>query len=688
MKTLFISIFICFLPMSNIWAQIDSVTHILIVSKVTRDSVALRWAPPDFSTWDIANNFGYTIEKYVLMRDNKLLTNPERAVPSGRIIKKWEEEKWAELVKSTPISVVAAQALYGDDFNISLDQSDIIGIVNKTKENQQRFSLALYAADNSFAVALASGLGWTDKNIERDSKILYRISVLNQSGKIVAKGSILISTNELTKLPPPQVDNVSISEDGIILSVNALPYRAVYSSFFLERSNGTDTVNFNRVSELPHTQTHNGSNDFHVYLQDTLTNITYYRVKGITPFSETGPPSKIFQANNEEVSDIPNITNIEASADGGLDVHWEFPTHHTNHVKTFRLERAEKNNGRFQIIADSLLNDIRVAHDVSPLISNYYRIVARGFDRRETVSQVFFMSLPDTIPPARPTELQGSIDEDGKVKISWKKNEENDMYGYRLYKCHNYNEEPSLVSRDINLTNSASDHEDLKTLNKHALYYVMAIDQNQNHSELSRALKLVLPDKVPPRPPFMYPTRADINGIKIKWRPSDSADVLQYEVFRKTEGDKDWTLQTTVPAINDSLFEYVDKSITNGRSYYYTVMTVDSSMLRSDPSVPAMAKSKVMLKKAVEFVSATADRESMLIQLKWRYKEPGIKSFQIYRKRDSGNGQFTLLKTLTQDDNEWADSNVKVGGSYSYFIVVQFQDLSLSGRSNIASVHF
>lgn len=51
----------------------DSVTNELkVLARTSVDSIVLRWAPMQMTSWLEGNEFGYTIERYVLVRDPAL----------------------------------------------------------------------------------------------------------------------------------------------------------------------------------------------------------------------------------------------------------------------------------------------------------------------------------------------------------------------------------------------------------------------------------------------------------------------------------------------------------------------------------------------------------------------------------------------------------------------------------------
>jgi fibronectin type 3 domain-containing protein len=331
---------------------------------------------------------------------------------------------------------------------------------------------------------------------------------------------------------------------------------------------------------------------------------------------------------------------------------------------------------------------MREATDSSPANSNYYKIVAKTFDGHELESNVFFATLPDTVAPVPPTDFVGFIDESGKVTLNWKKSTSEDIEGYRIYKSHFENQEPSSIHRDIIYENAFTDMEDLQTLNRHVYYYVMAIDRNQNHSQLSRPLVIKLPDNVPPQAPVLLQPQSQGKGIRVDWRRSVSDDVHRYDLLRKLNVGDEWHFVSSIPASNDSIFGYNDLETNEGQTYFYTVVAMDSSRHYSDPAFPVSCKKMLTIKKGPSFSEAKIDRQARKISLLWKDEEGDILKYRIYRKSVESKERFVLHRTVDGTINEFIDDNVFVGRTYSYFLVSVYNNLSLSAPSKTRVIEF
>src|SRR5690606_3684521 len=122
--------------------------------------------------------------------------------------------QWKPIVYGNRFAAIAAQAIFGERFEIDLAQSDVFTIANKVQENEQRFSFTLFSCDMAPDVARAAGLWFTDTTAKRGNKYLYRISI-NSADSL--RGSVFIGPDEPYALPPPQ--NLNVEFNGLSVSL-------------------------------------------------------------------------------------------------------------------------------------------------------------------------------------------------------------------------------------------------------------------------------------------------------------------------------------------------------------------------------------------------------------------------------------------------------------------------------------
>jgi uncharacterized protein len=645
--------------------------RIAISARPAADSMTLRWAPLNYKTWRAGNTNGYRVERYALMRNGALLPRPEKSIlhPSIHPV---PEAEWESLVKTDKYAAIAAQALFGDRFEIDLKQSDVFSIVNKVRENEQRFAFALFSADMSPVVAKACGLWFVDKTVKEGEKYLYRV-VINTLDSL--RGSIFIGPDQPYFLSPPR--ELKAKFEGQIVSLKwHKDHSSLYTAYVLERSE--DGRIFHPLSSSPMVTVSPTEEDDtqYEYAIDSVKDLSatyYYRVFGITPFGERSPASNVVSGTTTRpVSQAPYISTIDNLDNSKLILHWTFPEADSNAIAGFQIERSSSAKAAFLSLTENLIRPReRSFTDNDPGLVNYYRVTAHGLDGQLYPSHIFFAQLIDSIPPTAPAGLQSWVSDEGTVTLSWQPNSEKDMYGYRVYMSYHKSEELAQITAAPIATSSFIDSVNLNTLNEKIYYSVMAIDKNQNHSDLSALLEVTLPDVVAPQRPVFHSVESDSVGVFLHWIRGGSEDIVQYQLYRKIEQKAEWKHVTTIDAKTDSAYHYLDKNAAVGKPCCYTIVALDEAGLESVPASPVCGIKSASLLPAITWKKPKINREENNITLGWMHRLPNVQSFKIYRSVDQ---QKPILFGIVKGNQSELQDTMIPGRSYRYRIISLFED--------------
>lgn len=691
------SLFKAFVFMGSVsigYAQNDSKNQttdaVMIIGKPSAGEIVLRWAPLTYDTWHEGLTYGYTIERYTLVRDKKALATPEHKVLTNATIKPLPEMEWEPLVKREKYAAIAAQAMFGSDFTLALNSNNVFQIVNKAQENEQRFHFALFCADMSVTVARASGLIFIDTTVSVNEKYLYKIKINSQKS---LEGSLFIGPADVYS--PPSIKDVHAEEkDNTVMVQWSQDRMRFYTAYEVERS--VDGKNFtvmgnDVVTNLSPEQRESKT----LFIVDTIrhnNSSVYYRVHGITPFGERGQSSDIAKAVlRQVVLSPPHITASSSLDNKNVTLQWTVSQNAVGKIKGFHIDRSSTPKGDFKRLTTTPLSELsRSFMDTNPEQINYYRVaMVSSQTAQEFYSPIHLIQLVDSIPPTMPVDVTAVITEQGVVTLSWKANSETDIYGYRIYRGNIKSEEFSQRTSEPMQTTTFTDSVNLQTLNKEIHYQVMAIDRNQNHSELSRVLSVRLPDKVKPVPPVFLPVRSSEEGVMLKWERSSSDDVARYEIFRKQPSEKLWTKIDSKQATRiDTFYHYLDTRFDEKDGlFYYTITAVDSSGQSSEPTQAVSgSKIKKQVLVAVVFEKPVIDRELKQIVLRWNYTVQGVQKYQIYRS--VGNEPPTLYKSIAASSQLFKDASLTPTTKYTYHIIAVFDDQRKSALSSELVVAF
>lgn len=660
-----------------------------LLAKVKGKSILLRWAPTNSSAWLLGNKNGYKIDRYLITNKNQVVGKPTRIQLTPAPLKPRPKEQWEADAKRNDYSAIAAQAIYGSSFQVSMPQSPSMSeVVSRTQEQEQRFSFALFAADHSFQTAKLSALGFADSTVRKDERYLYRVYISNIDSKTkLDTGSFYLGLQDSVGLMPPMNLTAQFADRLVLLRWPKAYVQQQYTSFIIERSEPGGEFKQRNSKPFVNTTTDHDAEIFFQALDSLPQNdVEYqYRIRGITPFGEVGPESERVSGKGFKTLDARASIIGGAEEKGKVEIQWR-TTGNRDLVVGYYVERAGNASEKFERLNSALLKrDQSSFTDQKPLSTNYYRIKTVGENGQSSDSFPFMVQMVDSIPPAAPQGLKVKIDTTGVARLTWTANVEKDLRGYHVYRSHFSTAEFSQVNKQMLNTPEFADSLTVKALNKKIYYRIAAFDKRINRSLYSQVVEAELPDVVPPQPPQIIEINPQSNGLFLKWNKSSSDDVVSYRLERKPQDSLGWKIIKSF-AENDST-KFTDLKISKSKTYQYRLIALDKSGHHSQPSNLVSGKALLSsLRPAIKNLTAKADRENKTITLQWKYDEKGVSKYQIYRA--AGDEPMTLYRTVSGETFGFADSGVRMNTIYKYRVKCVFQDGEQSGLSDDKEVKF
>ncbi len=661
----------------NAFSQKVEEPGVRVQGRATQRSIKLRWAPNSPTLWHFANKYGYTIERTLVSENNKILSSPVRTILNPAPLKPAAQQAWEGPMDSDDYVAVAAQAIFGETFELTNNYSnDVITVINKAKELESRFSYALFSADQSIKAAELSGLYYEDETVAPNAKYLYRIFANVPVAMHAADtGYVFLGLPDYQPLPPPFDLRAEFQDNLVLLSWNGELFSKIYNSYWVERSQ--DAKTFKRITEQPIVNSFAGDapKTELIFKTDSLPSNDvryYYRVLGINAFGETGPPSDtISGAGRSLFAYSAAIGDHLISKEGKVTLNWTFPVEGLGLLQSFDLTRVDIKTKITTTILKGLPKTARTIQDDSPKSSNYYVIRAVDKYGRTNNSFPYLVQLEDSIPPKPPVELTGRIDTMGHVFLQWEGNEEEDLLGYTIYKANFQSDEFIQIPGEIRAETAYVDTIKLKNLTENIYYKISAMDKRFNQSKFSEVLVLKKPDKIPPVSAVFQSIKCDSIGIFLQWERSSSHDVVQHLLYRKSENDLDWVLVKMIEP-NDTLGYFLDMDVKHRVQYSYTILAVDDDGLESPPASPLAIRFILLTPyKQVDEIFHKLNKEKRTITLQWKYEGKEIEKFLIYKSTQ--NQPFKMFTSVDGTQREWNDKYPANEGIVQYRIAVMFK---------------
>lgn len=672
---------LCFAFTAKTFAQKEignQAAEVKAIATVTKKNIMLRWGVTTPTAWKYSNKHGFVIERRTIVKDQIVLKQPIVKILNKTPLKPKPMMEWKEFTEKNTNAAIAAQALYGEQFEVSMNEggNGIISIINQAQVFEQRFTFAYYAADQDFEVAKYLGLGFVDNEIVKGEKYLYTIKVaLPENFKYkIKKGGVFLGMMDYKPLPKPQEFVGVFKDKTTILSWNYQILKRYYTNYIIQKSEDGGR-NFKNLGNTPITNLGekevNPSNRM-LYVDSLFqNNKSYqYRIKGISPFGIQGPYSNVVSGKGvDPLIYTPFLAETKFQNEGSVVLNWEFPNEGMNTLKKFELYRSNTPKGNYILVNPSISKTERKIKINNLRAINYYKIVAIGYDGGKRESFPKMIQPDDCTPPAVPIELTGTIDSLGVVTLNWKKNSEIDFLGYRVFKANLKDDEFTQITFKPIPNSSIIDTVNIKTLNKKIYYKIQAFDKRYNPSAFSQVLELKRPDIVPPTSPIFTSFESNVKNVKLNWVCSTSNDAMATLLYRKEVGNKlDWMLIKEFPL---PINKYEDTSVQIGKTYLYTIITVDESGLESEPIAPLRVSiSDNVAKLPIKKFEGTVNREEKYIRLNWNYNVKGVREYVLYKA--GGENQPTLYKIFTNKTKSFTDRELLINTKYTYLLQAVF----------------
>jgi fibronectin type 3 domain-containing protein len=499
-------------------------------------------------------------------------------------------------------------------------------------------------------------------------------------------------------VPDVSPDSVKVLPKDGVVTITWQPDPMRFWGVNIYRSSAADSA-YRKVNELPlvaSTRTGPDGKEGYAaefYADATVSNsMAYrYRVAGIDFFGRETRQSEPVEVSPTDKTPPLFPDKVAGQADKLLvnltwDNRWQSDDMRGYHVyRGTSYYKPFERVSRLLPAADSTYTDT-----VPESGSYYYYVAAVDFAGNEGKSVKISVEVPDVFPPAKPAVIAIMADS-GRITITWRRNTEKDLLGYRLYRASDGVSSASYVPINPTPLTDTVFTDKLPFVAKNYFYYrLYAIDRAYNRSEPADVAYARMPDVVAPQQPFIRQVRQEGSALVVEWIPNTDDDLMGYHLYR-FEADKKPSEATQVNAalLGAGAFRFTDRFPAPNVTYKYYLTAIDSSGNVSSPSGyygGAMVAEEGSAVK-VEKLKAKYSRRKKEVTLTWKIVLPSVaeeqeatESMERYKGcvlfRRTASGSFAPLTGL-EKILKYSDRDLRSGERYYY----QVRTYTTSGHS-------
>ncbi len=659
--------------------------NLRLVTRISPDSIVLRWAPTTSGAWLSANARGYDLRRVTLDANGKPVPGSVRQL-TPTPLKPWPLEMWKQRAPRTDqYAGIAAQSLYGKEFaskgNGISGGSQMRDAANALTD---RYSFSLVAADNDPIAAEGLALRYADHDVKRGFTYVYRLAIARKDSSYRIDTAFAVASPAPHRLSPPIRELTAESQERAVqLSWKNLPLGQSYSGFFISRSDdgGNHYVRLNRV---PFAFGRKGKgNATELFYTDT-TAVNYhkyrYRVEGVTPFAELSEPAEVDAfASDRTPPPPPIIAKPVQLSPRAFRISWEMPKTSPD-LAGFAIYRSGFALKGYHLLYPPA-KDIASARSMllppstrsfvdSPTVALEPYYIVGAVDTAGNMGQSLpaYGEIVDSTPPAMPTGLKGSIDSTGIVRLSWRLGPEANIIGYRVEWANDLAHEFSMRTNEAVADTNFVDSISLNTLTRSIFYRVIAVNARKIFSRPSTVLALRRPDIIPPESPVFTDVRVSDSTVSLLWSPSRSGDVRYHRLSRRTGDDGPWA---EIAQLGRSASGYVDRGVTRRMYYEYRIEAIDSSGLVSRPSPTVGARPyDTGVRPGIRDLAASRDAKTHAVTLTWQYTPQRNEKIWFVIYRALGGGALQEIASVDATTRAYEDVRATSAAPYRYAVKV------------------
>ncbi|MFD7547667.1 PA14 domain-containing protein [Streptomyces sp. NPDC059816] len=273
----------------------------------------------------------------------------------------------------------------------------------------------------------------------------------------------------------------------------------------------------------------------------------------------------------------------------------------------------------------------------------------------------------DRVKPLVPAGPAVSYDRTrSKARISWAKNKELDLAGYRVFRRASGD---AFSSRPLTTTSATSYTDTLPKAGTTYHYEVRAHDKAGNQSAGTADLKVVAVDEVAPAPVTGLAATGSTAGNRVSWKASASRDTVRYQVHASPIGSPDPDGPTLVTGTS-----FHDGGAVVGQPTQYRVLAVDAAgNVSAAASTTAVRVAPADVPVPEELTGKPEDEASVVaFELMVDTDGTGVGGYRLYQRQGTTDG-WTAAADIETYEQRGRHTAAKAGRTQYYVVALDGQ---------------
>lgn len=395
-----------------------------------------------------------------------------------------------------------------------------------------------------------------------------------------------------------------------------------------------------------------------------------YRVFAVDVLGRRGEAAEVRLAAKDVVAlDPPLSVRVEWQGKA-VKLDWDRPARPS--TAGYAVERALLPGGPYELVTPKGVGRDRTEltdRDVRPGTTYYYRVRAMGPRGDLGAPSAVIAIQGEGKPPAQPGGLAAEVGRT-RVSLAWKPVD--DVAGYTVERRTAGSDEWMRLTDRPTPEPAYRDHFGFQRGGE-LEYRVASVGYDSTVSEPSQAVRVLLPDTLPPPTPRIVGARSEAGVIRLELRVGiPEEETHQIAVLRSEDAREPGLVMGDPIPTASAPMRFEDPHVSAGRIYWYRAVAIDRVGNRSEPSAPVpVPAERAEIPPARPPKARLAESPFRHVRVSFPAAPEGLETVVQARRAE---GPWLVIGGPAMGAGEVVDANLPEEGALDYRLVLRAED--------------